>query len=411
MEEATEAYTEYVEEANEMPTPAALKYGVVKGADMKFATRLIHNGHEYDPTTGALSVPIFQASTFRQESLEHFGTYDYSRSGNPTREALEDAVAQLENGAHAYAFASGMAAISSALLLFSPGDHLVVCEDVYGGTYRVLTSLFSRLGITSTFVDATDPGAFAAAIRTETRGLFLETPSNPLMKITDLRAAAKLARSRGILTMVDNTFMTPYLQRPLDLGCDIVLHSGTKFLNGHSDVLCGFAVVKDAALGNRLKFVQNAFGAVLGPQDSWLVLRGLKTLKVRMEESQKGAVAIAAWLGKQTRVERVYYPGLPGHPGHAIHADQSSGPGAVLSFTLDSYETTRRLLEGSELCAFAVSLGGVESILSYPAKMSHAAVPREERAKKGIGNTLVRLSVGLEDPDDLIADLDRAINS
>jgi len=377
---------------------------------MKFATRLIHNGHAFDPATGALSTPICQASTFRQESLEHFGKYDYSRSGNPTREALEDAVAQLENGTHAYAFASGMAAISSALLLFSPGDHLVVCEDVYGGTYRVLTSLFSRLGITCTFVDATDPAAFAAAIRPETRALFLETPSNPLMKITDLRAAAVLAKSRGLLTIVDNTFMTPYLQRPLDIGCDIVLHSGTKFLNGHSDVLCGFAVTKDETLGKRLRFVQNAFGAVLGPQDSWLVLRGLKTLKVRMEESQKGAAAIAGWLAKQSRVTQVFYPGLASHPGHAVHASQASGPGAVLSFALESYGLTRRVLEGSELCAFAVSLGGVESILSYPAKMSHAAVPREEREKKGITDTLVRLSVGLEDPDDLIADLDRAIN-
>jgi cystathionine beta-lyase len=378
---------------------------------MKFATRLIHNGHETDPATGALSIPICQASTFRQESVEQFGRYDYSRSGNPTREALEDAVAQLENGTHAYAFASGMAAISSALLLFSPGDHLVVCEDVYGGTYRVLTSLFTRLGITSSFVDATDTDAFAAAIRPETRALFLETPSNPLLKITDLRAAAELARDRGLLSIVDNTFMTPYLQRPLDLGCDIVLHSGTKFLNGHSDVLCGFAVVKDEKLGKRLRFVQNAFGAVLGPQDSWLVLRGLKTLKVRMEESQKGALAIAGWLKEQARVEEVFYPGLPGHPGHAVHAGQTSGPGAVLSFTLASYELTKRLLEGSELCAFAVSLGGVESILSYPAKMSHAAVPKEEREKKGISDTLVRLSVGLEDPEDLIADLDRAINA
>ena len=378
---------------------------------MKFATRLIHNGHETDPATGALSIPICQASTFRQESVEQFGRYDYSRSGNPTREALEEAVAQLENGTHAYAFASGMAAISSALLLFSPGDHLVVCEDVYGGTYRVLTSLFSRLSVTSSFVDATDPGALAAAIRPETGALFLETPSNPLMKITDLRAAAELAKSRGLLTIVDNTFMTPYLQRPLDLGCDIVLHSGTKFLNGHSDVLCGFAAVKDETLGKRLRFVQNAFGAVLGPQDSWLVLRGLKTLKVRMEESQKSATAIARWLREQARVERVFYPGLPDHPGQAVHAGQAEGPGAVLSFTLASYELTRRLLEGSELCAFAVSLGGVESIISYPAKMSHAAVPKEEREKKGISDTLVRLSVGLEDPDDLIADLDRVINS
>lgn len=377
---------------------------------MKIGTKLIHNGHETDPHTGALSVPIYQVSTFAQESLDHFGKYDYARSGNPTREALEETVAQLESGTHGFAFASGMAAISSTLLLFSPGDHLVVCEDVYGGTFRVLTSLFSRLGIETTFVDATSLASIEAALRPETRGLFLETPSNPLLKITDLTGAAQLARERGILTLVDNTFMTPYFQRPLELGCDIVLHSGTKFLNGHSDVICGFAVVRDAELSKRLRFVQNAFGAILGPQDSWLVLRGLKTLKVRMEESQRGAMAVADWLTGQAQVTEVFYPGLPGHPGHDVHARQASGPGAVLSFKLDSVATTRRLLEGSRLAAFAVSLGGVESILSYPAKMSHAAMPLHEREARGVTDTLVRLSVGLEEAEDLIADLDRALN-
>ena len=377
---------------------------------MKFATKLIHNGHAVDPATGALGVPICQTSTFRQESIDHFGKYDYARSGNPTRDALEEAVTLLENGSRGFAFASGMAAISSTLLLFSPGDHLVVCDDVYGGTYRVLTTIFARLGVTCSFVDATDTEAIAAAVRPETRALFLETPSNPLMKITDLRAAVEIARSRNLLTIVDNTFMTPYLQRPLDLGCDIVLHSGTKFLNGHSDVICGFAVVKDNLLGKQLKSIQNSFGAVLGPQDSWLVLRGLKTLKVRMEESQEGARKIAQWLSGHPAVTEVFYPGLPDHPGREIHEAQCSGPGAVLSFKLNSYEVTKRLLEGAELSAFAVSLGGVESIISYPAKMSHAAVPIEERERKGIADTLVRLSVGLEDVDDLIADLDRAIS-
>ena len=346
---------------------------------MKFATKLIHNGHNIDPATGALGVQICQTSTFRQEYVDQFGKYDYSRSGNPTREAVEDAVAVLENGARGFAFASGMAAISSTLLLFSPGDHLVVCEDVYGGTYRVLTTIFARLGITCSFVDATDPSLIESAIRPETKALFLETPSNPLMKITDLRSAVELGRRHGLLTIVDNTFMTPFLQRPLDLGCDIVLHSGTKFLNGHSDVICGFAVVKDEQLGNRIKSVQNSFGAVLGPQDSWLVLRGLKTLKVRMAESQKSAVEIADWLKKQSWVTEVHYPGLSEHPGFAVHAAQASGPGAVLSFRLKDIDITRRLLEGSRLSAFAVSLGGVESIISYPAMMSHAAIPREER--------------------------------
>lgn len=376
---------------------------------MKFATQLIHGSHAIDPATGALSIPIHQTSTFAQKSVDHFGRYDYARSGNPTREALEEAVASLEGGNRGFAFASGMAAISSTFLLFAPGDHLVVCEDVYGGTFRVLTRLFSQWGLAVTFVDATDPAAIANAVTPATKALYLETPSNPLLKITDLRAAAAIARQHGLLTIVDNTFMTPYLQRPLELGCDIVLHSGTKFLNGHSDVVCGFAVVADAELAKRIGFIQNGFGAILGPQDCWLVLRGLKTLKIRMEESQASAVRIAAWLDALPQVSRVFFPGLPGHPGHAVHAAQADGPGAVLSFELSDLELTRRLLEGVELAAFAVSLGGVESILSYPAKMSHAAMPPAERAVRGISDTLVRLSVGLEDPDDLMADLARIL--
>lgn len=376
---------------------------------MKLATRLIHGPHTIDPETGALSVPVHHASTFAQRSVDHFGRYDYGRSGNPTREALEETVAALEGGKVACAFGSGMAAISSTLLLFAPGDHLVVCEDVYGGAFRVLTRVFAPWGLATTFVDATDLDAIAAAIRPETKALYLETPSNPLLKISDLRGAAALARAKGLLTLVDNTFMTPYLQRPLELGCDIVLHSGTKFLNGHSDVVCGFAIAADAGLGARLRFVQNAFGAVLGPQDCWLTLRGLKTLKVRMEESQGSAIRVASWLARRRNVLRVHYPGLPGHPGADVHARQADGPGAVLSFELASAALTRRLLEGVELAAFAVSLGGVESILSWPAKMSHAALPPDERAARGIGENLVRLSVGLEDPDDLIADLDRLI--
>ncbi len=377
---------------------------------MKLGTKIIHGGYEIDPCTKGLSTPIYQVSTFAQESLDQFGRYDYSRSANPTREALEETIAGLENGAHGFAFASGMAAISSALLLFSPGDHLVVCEDVYGGTFRILSSLFSRLGVETTFADTTTLANIKAAFRPNTRGLFLETPSNPLLKITDLAGAAQLARERGIITLVDNTFMTPYLQRPLELSCDIVLHSGTKFLNGHSDVICGFAVVNDGELAKRLRFVQNAFGAILGPQDSWLVLRGLKTLKVRMEESQTSAVAIADWLANQKRVTEVFYPGLASHPGRETHDRQASGPGAVLSFKLESLALTRQVLEGVQMAAFAVSLGGVESIIPYPAMMSHAAMPPQEREARGVTETLVRLSVGLEDPEDLIADLDRVIN-
>ena len=377
---------------------------------MKFATELIHGGDPIDAEHGSLSHPIYLSSTFAQRSMDSFGRFDYARSGNPTREALEEAVARLEMGSVGLAFASGMAAIASTFMIFAPGDHLVVCEDVYGGTFRVLSTLFKGWGLEASFVDATDTAAIAAALRPETKAIYLETPSNPLIKITDLRGAVALAKKHGLLTIVDNTFMTPYLQRPLQLGCDIVLHSGTKFLNGHSDVICGFAVAADAELGRRIRFVQNAFGAVLGPQDCWLVLRGLKTLKVRMEESQQSAGRIVSWLKEQKGVARVYYPGLPEHPGYQTHLAQASGPGAVLSFELADYDTAKRLLEGVKLAAFAVSLGGVESILSYPAKMSHAAMPAAEREARGIKDTLVRLSVGLEDAEDLIADMDRILN-
>jgi cystathionine beta-lyase len=376
---------------------------------MKFSTRLIHGSHTIDPATGAVSIPVYQTSTFAQKSVDHFGKYDYARSGNPTREALEAVMTDLEGGVAAFAFGSGMAAISSTLMLFAPGDHLVVCEDVYGGAFRVMTKLFSQWGLQVTFVDATSLANIEAAIRPETKAIYLESPSNPLLKIIDLRGAASIAKEHGLFTLVHSTFMTPYLQRPLELGCDIVIHSGTKFINGHSDVVCGFAVVKDEKLAHRLGFVQNAFGAILGPQDCWLTLRGLKTLKVRMEESQKSAVKIAAWLDGLPEVTRVYYPGLASHPGHAIHAGQCSGPGAVLSFEFESYEMTKRVLEGVKFSAFAVSLGGVESIISYPAKMSHAAMPPAERATRGISDTLVRFSVGLEDVDDLINDLERLI--
>lgn len=378
---------------------------------MKRGTEIIHNGHIIDEATGAICTPIFQVSTYRQQSVDHFGKYDYGRGDNPTREALEDTVAKLEGGTMGFAFASGMAAISSALMLFSQGDHIVASEDIYGGAYRVLTTVFNRFGIRSTFVDAADLDALERAILPETKALYLETPSNPLLKITDLRRASQIARNHGIITIVDNTFMTPYLQRPIELGCDIVLHSGTKFLNGHSDVICGFAVVNNDGLGKQLRFMQNAFGAVLGPQDSFLALRGIKTLKIRIEESQRIAQKITQWLSSQKYVSNVYYPGLESHAGYSINALQSDGPGAVLSFELDSLENTKKLLENVKLLSFAVSLGGVESIISYPAKMSHASLPEDERLKRGISDRLVRLSVGLEDAEDIIEDIAQAIGS
>ncbi len=378
---------------------------------MRFATELLHGPLDRDAATGAVSPPIYQTSTFAQPSFDHFGKYDYSRSGNPTRDALEDAIARLEGGSHGFAFATGMAAICSALMIFKPGDHLVVCEDVYGGAFRALTKLFGPWGLDVTFVDATTAENFAAAIRPESVAFYLETPSNPLLKIMDLRAVAAIAKKHGLLTLVDNTFMTPYLQRPLELGCDIVLHSGTKFLNGHSDVVCGLAVVDRDDLAKRLRFVQNGFGAVLGPQDCWLTLRGIRTLKVRMDASQQSAKALATWLTTHPHVTKVHYPGLPDHPGAAIHAAQADGPGAVISFELDSLELTRKLLEGAHLAAFAVSLGGVESIISYPAKMSHAAMPPSERAARGISDTLIRFSVGLEDLADLQEEIAKLIGT
>ncbi len=377
---------------------------------MNIATRLIHSGNRVQPAAAPLSVPLYHASTYAQQSVDEFGAWDYARTGNPTRQALEEAIADLEGGVCGCAFGSGMAAISSTLLLFKAGDHIVASEDVYGGAFRVLTSVFDRWGLSVTFVDSTSLEAISAAVRENTRAIYLESPSNPLLKISDIAGAARLARKRGILTIVDNTFMTPYLQKPLALGCDIVLHSATKFINGHSDVVCGLAVAANEELGKRLRFLQNAFGAILGPHDSWLTLRGLRTLRLRMEESQRSALRIVQWLTRQKRVRRVFYPGLPDHPGYSMHKQQASGPGAVLSFELESVELTRKLLEGVKLAAFAVSLGGVESILSYPARMSHAAMPPHERAIRGISDSLVRLSVGLEAADDLIEELDGLIN-
>lgn len=377
---------------------------------MKFGTKVLHTGHEIDPATGAVSIPVYQASTFKQPSVENFGPYDYARSGNPTRDALEGVIAELEGGTHGFAFASGMAAISSVFLLFSPGDHLIVCEDVYGGTYRALTRLFSRLGLKVTFVDTTAPEKVRTAVTKDTKAIYLESPSNPLLKITDLAAMVAVAKDNNLLTIIDNTFMTPYFQKPLDLGIDIVIHSATKYIGGHSDVLAGLVVVKDRRLAGEIKFIQNSFGAVLGPQDSWLLMRGIKTLKVRMEQHQAGALAIAHWLREQPEITEVFYPGLPDQPGYEINKKQATGFGGIVSFKTKTDELAGQIMNNVKLPALAVSLGAVESIISFPPKMSHAAMPPEVRRAQGITDNLIRLSVGLEDPDDLIADLYRAIN-
>ena len=378
-------------------------------SDKDYTTRLVHAGPDRDPHTGASSIPIYQVSTYHQADPEHLGRYDYARSDNPTREALEQAIAELEGGARGCAFASGMAAISSVLMIFQAGDHLVVGEDIYGGTYRILTAVFKRWGLETTFVDSTDPAQIKAAITPNTKAVFVETPSNPTLKITDLEAVAALAREHGLLAITDNTFMSPLLQRPLELGFDIVVHSATKFIGGHSDLIAGLAVAKDAEVGRRIRHVQNAFGAVLGPQDAWLTLRGLKTLGVRMQQQQESAEKIARWLCGRPEVKKVYYPTLDGHPGRDIHLRQARGGGAVVSFELATKEQAVHLMKNVQLPLVAVSLGGVESILSYPATMSHAAMPAGERAARGITDGLVRLSVGLEAADDLIADIEQAL--
>ena len=372
-------------------------------------TRLIHPDRDRDPYTGASSIPIYQVSTYHQEDPEHLGRYDYARSDNPTREALEQAIAQLEGGVRGLAFGSGMAATSSALLLFQPGDHLVVGRDTYGGTFRILTTLFRQWKLDVTFVDSTDPDSIRKAITPATRALLVETPANPLLTITDLRRVVAIAREHNLLAITDNTFMTPYLQRPLELGFDIVVHSATKFIGGHSELIAGLAVVREEALGRRLRQIQNAFGAILGPQDSWLTLRGLKTLAVRMDAEQRSAGQIARWLQTRPEIRKVFYPGLETHPGHEIHVRQAGGGGAVISFELADGPAAVRLMKRVKLPLVAVSLGGVESILSYPATMSHAAMPRAERLSRGITDGLVRLSVGLESAEDLIADLEQAL--
>ncbi|SMF57187.1 trans-sulfuration enzyme family protein [Paenibacillus barengoltzii] len=377
--------------------------------DNKFETKLIHFGSEVDEATGASSVPIYQASTFHHHNIFNPPQHDYSRSGNPTRQALEDYIAVLEGGVQGFAFASGMAAIFTTLMLLSAGDHLIVTEDVYGGTYRLLSNILTRMNIETTFVDMTQPELVKAALKPNTKAVYMETPSNPTLKITDIAKISAWAREHGLLSIVDNTFMTPYYQRPIELGTDIVLHSATKFLGGHSDVLAGLAVARTEEIARQLKYVQNGLGTVLGAQDSWLLMRGMKTLGARMAHSEVSARKLADWLSRRSDIEAVYYPGLPNHPGREVQEKQSTGYGAVVSFDVGSGERAKKLLNQVKLPLVAVSLGAVESILSYPAMMSHASMPPEVRAERGITDGLLRFSVGLEDIDDLLADLDQAL--
>lgn len=377
-----------------------------------FATQVIHAGQAPDPTTGALMPPIYANSTYLQESPGVHKGLDYGRSHNPTRWALERCVAELEGGSRAFAFASGLAAIASVLELLDAGAHILSGDDLYGGTYRLFDRVRSRsAGHRFSFVDMTDPAAFEAALRDDTRMVWVETPSNPLLRLTDLAVIARLCRDRGIICVADNTFASPWIQRPLELGFDIVVHSTTKYLNGHSDVIGGIAVVGDnAELAERLGFLQNSVGAIAGPFDAFLTLRGVKTLALRMERHCANALALAQWLEQQPQVARVYYPGLPSHPQHALAQRQMRGFGGMISLDLNTdLAGARRFLEQVSLFALAESLGGVESLIEHPAIMTHASIPPENRARLGIGDALVRLSVGVEDLEDLRADLAQAL--
>lgn len=377
----------------------------------RFSTRAIHAGQEPDPTTGAIMTPIYATSTYVQQSPGVHKGYDYARTHNPTRMAYERCVASLESGARGFAFASGMAATATVLELLDAGDHVVACDDLYGGTFRLFERVRRRsAGLDFSFVDFSDPGALQSALKPRTKMIWLETPSNPLLKLIDLKAVAELGKARGLLTVADNTFASPYIQRPIEHGFDLVLHSATKYLNGHSDMVGGVVVAgENQQLGDRLAFLQNAVGAIGGPFDSFLALRGLKTLHLRMQRHCENAAAIAAWLEPHRAVSRVIYPGLESHPQHALAAAQMNGFGGMVTAILrGDLESTRRFLEHCRLFALAESLGGVESLIEHPAIMTHASLPTERLRAAGIADTLVRLSVGVEDIDDLKEDLDGA---
>jgi len=387
---------------------------MAENKQLKFATLAIHGGQSPEPATGAVMPPIFTSSTYIQESPGVHQGFEYSRSQNPTRFAWERAVASLEGGEHGFAFASGMAATSTIMELLDSGDHVIAMDDLYGGTFRLFDKVRGRsAGLKFSYVDMTDVDAVAAAITPATRMIWVETPSNPMLKLVDIAAITALAKQHQILVVVDNTFATPYNQRPLELGADIVMHSATKYLNGHSDMVGGIAVVGDnPELIEKMKFLQNSIGAVAGPFDSYLALRGVKTLALRMRHHNAAALELAQWLEQHPQVEKVIYPGLASHPQHELAKRQMSGFGGMISILLKGdLEKARRFLETVEIFALAESLGGVESLIEHPAIMTHASIPKENREKLGIWDNFVRISVGIEDLDDLKADLDRALNA
>ncbi len=377
---------------------------------MKFSTKAIHVGQEPDEGTGAVAVPIYQTSTYAQEEVGKHKGYEYARTQNPTRSALEACLASLENGKYGLCFASGLAATNTVMNLLSQGDHVVVGDDVYGGTYRIFDKVFKRYGIDFTFIDARDPANFEKAIRPETKLLWIETPTNPMLQLADIKALSELAHKKNIKMVVDNTFASPYLQRPLDLGADIVVHSTTKYIGGHSDVVGGTVITSDEKIYETLKFHQNAVGAVPGPMDCWLVLKGVKTLAIRMREHCKNARKIAEVLEKHPAVEKIYYPGLTTHPQHELAKKQMDDFGGMVSIVVrGGFENAKLVLKSTKLFTLAESLGGVESLISHPASMTHGSIPKEQREARGVVDGLVRLSCGIEDVDDLIADLEQAL--
>jgi cystathionine gamma-lyase/cystathionine beta-lyase/cystathionine gamma-lyase/homocysteine desulfhydrase len=379
---------------------------------MGFNTDAIHAGQEPDPSTGAVTIPIYQTSTYVQEGLGKHKGFEYARTQNPTRMALEKNMAVLERGIAGYAFASGMAATTALThLLLKQGDHAICSENVYGGTFRLFDQIVRHYGVEFTYVNTSNLSDVEKAMRRNTQMVFVETPTNPLMSITDIHAVCDIAHRQNCRVVVDNTFMSPYFQRPIELGADIVVHSTTKYLNGHSDSVGGVAVLKQKDDADRLQFIQNAAGAILGPFDSWLVLRGIKTLPVRMEAHNANGIAIAKYLAGRKDIEKIYYPGLPDHPGHELAKKQMTGFGGMIAFDLGSLARARRVLEAVKLCSLGESLGGVETLISHPATMTHASVPAEDRARMGITDGLVRISVGIEDVEDLIADLETAFKA
>jgi cystathionine beta-lyase/cystathionine gamma-synthase len=377
---------------------------------MGFSTLAIHAGNEPDLTTGAVSVPIYQTSTYKQESIGKHKGYEYARTQNPTRSALERNIAALENAPFGYAFASGMSAIDAALKLVKAGDHVIAGDNLYGGSYRLFSKVLSNYGIEFDFIDATEISNVERAIKPNTKMIFVETPTNPTMTLIDLSEISDLAHAHGAKVVCDNTFMSPYLQQPMDFGVDIVVHSTTKYLNGHSDSIGGFVALNNEEDAEWIKFVQNSIGAILSPFDSFLVLRGTKTLAVRMEKHDENGRAVANFLAEHPAVQKVYYPGLASHPQHELAKRQQKGFGGMVAFETGSLENAKKVLENVKLCTLAESLGGVESLISHPASMTHASVPPEKREKLGITDGLVRVSVGIEDIEDIISDLDQALS-